>query len=116
MSDVVGLQHFAAVGHTATMFLYECIKPRYFRSLFTFNCVLPLLHYYFPTLETYPTFAITSPWQQRRNFLLLICKECSAEKARLGQKVPTLGGGTRACNNFFQFIIFRILPNFRGLV
>jgi hypothetical protein len=52
-------------------------------------------------METYPTFAITSPWQHRRNFLLLICKERSAEKARLGQKVPTLESGTRDLQQLF---------------
>jgi hypothetical protein len=31
-----------------------------------------------PTVDTYPPFAITSPWQHRLNVLLLICNECRA--------------------------------------
>jgi hypothetical protein len=68
MCGFVGLEHFATVGHTATLFLYEYIKTQCFHLLFVFpvapvspSLLLP------PTLKTH-----RSTWQRHCNFILLI--------------------------------------------
>jgi hypothetical protein len=67
----VDFQHFAIVGHTATLFLHEYIKTRRFLLLFLFYGKQPL----WPSLKTV-VFTIMSSCQQCNKVLLLICKEC----------------------------------------
>lgn len=83
MCGFVDFQHFATVGHTARLFLYEHIK-------FLFH-VVPVSpsQQQAPILEAYSPIAIMLPCQHHHKFLLSTCKEHSAITVKPSKNIPT---------------------------